>query len=92
MQLVFIVLLYQPLEYHHHHKASVHHIISKLIHHLITAPPLHKQFDPWDVKCNSHCYSKMFFSDLALSCIANQHFFLQHDVAVYIPASSCKMC
>ena len=59
-ELVYIILLFQPLE-PHHHKVSNHHIISKLMPFLLQHPPSCNQFDPWDIKCYIHCYSKMIF-------------------------------
>ena len=39
------------LEPQHHHKASNHPVISKLMHHFyLQCPPSHKHFDPWDVE------------------------------------------
>ena len=51
IQLVYIVLLFLLfLEPHWLHKASNHPVISKIMcHFYLQHPPVHKQFDTWDV-------------------------------------------
>ena len=104
------------LEPHCIHKASIHPVILKLIHHFyLQHPPSHKQFDPRDVEhllslleswapASSLTTFKLAWktatllalvtakhcSDLTLICVDNQHLFLQHHAAIFVPLSGGK--
>ena len=73
--LVFIFLLFQSLEPHHHHKASNHHIISKinasfLLQYLLHGNSLIHGISNVILNVTAQCCS-----DLTLLFIDNMHFF-----------------
>ena len=91
------------LQPHHIHKVSNHPVISKLMHHFyLQHPPSCKWLNPREVECllslleswktatllalvtAKHC------SDLTLLCVDNQHLFLQHHAAIFVPLSGGK--
>ena len=84
---MFTIELFQPfVEPNHLLNTSNLPIISKLI-----PSPYFTKFElDWKIATllalvtNKHC------SHLTLLCIDNQHLFLQHNAATFVPASGCK--
>ena len=72
------------------HKAFNHPVISKLMHHWAPASFLTTFKLAWKTATLLALVTAKHCSDLTLLCVDNQHLFLQHHAAIFVPLSGGK--